>query len=55
VAYNFHTEKNKTELLTEYESGSQKVLLGNTVLAALMFGRKYVVIFENGDCSRESH
>jgi hypothetical protein len=37
----------------EYESVTQEVLFGNAVLAALMSGRKYDVIFQNGDCSRE--
>jgi hypothetical protein len=37
----------------EYKSITQKVLFGNDVLAALMSGRKYDVIIQNGDCSRE--
>jgi hypothetical protein len=41
-------EKNK--LLMEYESAAQKVLYCNAVLAALMSGRKYDVINQNGDC-----
>jgi hypothetical protein len=32
----FKPETNKTKLLTEYESVTQKVLFGNVVLAALM-------------------
>jgi hypothetical protein len=44
VAYNFQTGNNKIKLLTEYESVTQKVLCGNAVLAALMYGRKYDVI-----------
>jgi hypothetical protein len=44
----------KIKLLTEYESVTQKVLFDN-VLDALMFGRKYDVITQNGDCSRESY
>jgi hypothetical protein len=35
------------------ESVTQKVLLGNAVLAAFMSGRKHEVIHQNGDCSRE--
>jgi hypothetical protein len=54
VAYNFQTGNNKIKLLTEYEGVTQKVLFGNAVLAALMSGRKYDVIPQNGDCSRES-
>jgi hypothetical protein len=34
----------------EYEGVTQKVLFGNSVLAALMSGRKYDVIPQNGDC-----
>jgi hypothetical protein len=55
VAYNFQTGKNKIKLLTEYENVTQKVLFGNAVLAALVSGRKYDVITQNGDCSRESN
>jgi hypothetical protein len=40
VAYNFQTGKNKIKLLTEYESVTQKVLIGGTVVAASMTGRK---------------
>jgi hypothetical protein len=49
VAYNFQTGNSKIKLLTEYEGVTQKVLFGNAVLAALMFGRKYDVIPQNGD------
>jgi hypothetical protein len=38
----------------EYESATQTVLFGKAVLAALMTGRKYDVISQNGDCSREA-
>jgi hypothetical protein len=55
VAYNFQTGNNKIKLLTEYEGVTQKVLFGNAALAALMSGRKYDVIPQNGDCSRESN
>jgi hypothetical protein len=55
VAYNFQTGNNKIKLLMEYENVTQNVLFGNTVLAALMSGRKYDVIPQNGDCSRESN
>jgi hypothetical protein len=53
VAYNFQTGNNNIKLLMEYEGVTQKVLFGNAVLAALMSGRKYDVIPQNGDCSRE--
>jgi hypothetical protein len=42
-------------MLKEYEDETQKVLFGNAVLAALMSGRKYDVMPQNGDCSRESN
>jgi hypothetical protein len=52
MAYNFQTG-NKIKLRTEYESVTQEVIFGNAVLAALMSGRKYVIL-QNGDCSGES-
>jgi hypothetical protein len=55
MAYNFQTGKNKIKLLMEYEDVTQKVLFGNAILAALTSGRKYDVIPQNGDCSRESN
>jgi hypothetical protein len=55
VAYNSQSGNNKTKLLTEYESVTQKVSFGNAVLVALMSGRKYDVIPQNDDCSRESN
>jgi hypothetical protein len=55
VTYNFQTGNNKIKLHTEYENVTQKVLFGNAVLAALMSGRKYDVILQNGDCSGESN
>jgi hypothetical protein len=55
VAYNFQIGKNKLKLLMEHESITQKVLFGKAVLAALISGRKYDVIPQNGDCSRESN
>jgi hypothetical protein len=55
VSYNFQTGNNKIKLLTEYEIVTQKVLFGNAVLAAEMPGRKYDVIPQNEDCSRESN
>jgi hypothetical protein len=55
MAYNFQTGNNKITLLTEYENVTRKVLFRNVVLAALMSGRKYDVIPQNGDCSRESN
>jgi hypothetical protein len=53
VAYNFQTKNNKIKLLTEYESVNQKVSFGNAMLAALMSGRKYDVIPQNDEYSRE--
>jgi hypothetical protein len=55
LACNFQTGKKKIKLLTEHESLNQKGLFGNAVLAALMSGRKYDVIPQNGDSSRESN
>jgi hypothetical protein len=55
MAYNFQTESNKTKLLMECKNITQNVLFGITILAALMSGRKYDVIPQNGDCSRESN
>jgi hypothetical protein len=39
----------------KYESVTERVSFGNAILAALMSGRKYDVIIQNGDCSRESN
>jgi hypothetical protein len=47
----FKPDTKKIKLLTEYEDVTQKVLFGNAVLAALMSGRKYDVINQNGDFS----
>jgi hypothetical protein len=55
VACNFQIGKNKIKLITEYENVTQEVLFGNAVLAALISGRKYDVISQNGECSRESN
>jgi hypothetical protein len=55
VAYNFQTGNNKIKLLTEYESVTRKVLIDSSVLAALVPGRKYYVIPQNGNCSRGSN
>jgi hypothetical protein len=41
-------------MLKECVNVTQEVLFGNAVLAALMSGRKYDVIPQNGDCPRES-
>jgi hypothetical protein len=38
----------------EYESVPQNVLFGR-VLTALISGRKYDVMLQNGDCPRESN
>jgi hypothetical protein len=48
MTHNFQIGKNKIKLLTEYESVNQNVLFGNAVLAALLSGRKYDVIIQNG-------
>jgi hypothetical protein len=55
VAYHFQTEKNRSKIPTEYEIVTHKVSFGNAVLIALMFGRKYDVISQNGKCSRENN
>jgi hypothetical protein len=51
MASNFQIGNNKIELLKEYESVTQKILIFNALLSALMSGRKYNVyvkiIFEN--------
>jgi hypothetical protein len=52
MAYNFQTRNNKIKLIIEYESVIQTVLFGNTVLTALMSGRKYEIP-QNDNCSRE--
>jgi hypothetical protein len=49
VVYNFQTANNEIKLLTEYESVTQNVLLGNAVLSSLMSLGKYDVISQNGD------
>jgi hypothetical protein len=43
------------KLLGIHESVTQKVLFSNPVLATFMSWRKYDVITQNGDCSRESN
>jgi hypothetical protein len=55
VTYNSQIEKNIIKLNTEYENIIQNVLFATTVHAALMPGRKYDVIYQNGDCSRDSN
>jgi prolipoprotein diacylglyceryltransferase len=55
VEYNSQTDSNRIELLTEYESVTQTVLFISAVLAALISGRIYNVITQNGDSSRERH
>jgi hypothetical protein len=55
VTYNFQTVNHKIKLLTEYESVTQKVLFGNGILAEFMSRRKYDVMLQNGDCSREGN
>jgi hypothetical protein len=53
MAHNFQTGHNEIKLLKEYESVTQTVLFGKVELAALMSGRKYDIIHQNGDYSRE--
>jgi hypothetical protein len=55
MAYSFQIGNNKIKLLSEYENITQRVLFGNAILAALISGRKYDVILQNGDSSRESN
>jgi hypothetical protein len=54
MAYNFQTRNNNIKLLMVYEIVTRKVLCGNAVLTALMSGRKYDIIPQNGDCLREN-
>jgi hypothetical protein len=42
-------------MLKEYESVTKKDLFRKAVLAAFLFGRKYDVLPQNGDCSRQSN
>jgi hypothetical protein len=44
-----------TKFIYEVRYIQSSVLFGNAVVAALMSGRKYGVIPQNGDCSRESN
>jgi hypothetical protein len=55
MAYNFQARLKYVKLLTEYENVTQKVLFGNTVIAALMAARTYDVISRNCDCSRDGN
>jgi hypothetical protein len=55
VAHNFQTGNNKIKLLTEYENVTRKNLFKKSVLATPMSGRKYVVLLQSGDGSRESN
>jgi hypothetical protein len=55
MAHNYQTGWNKMKLFMEYEIVAQNVLYDNVLLAALMSGRKYNVIPESGDCSKESN
>jgi hypothetical protein len=54
MAYNVQLEKNKIKLLIQYESVTQRVSFGNAVFAALMSGKIYDVIPQNGDCSTKT-
>jgi hypothetical protein len=53
MAYNFQTGSIKIKPLKG--SVTQKLLFGNAVLTALMYGRNYDVIPQNGDCLRENN
>jgi hypothetical protein len=53
MAYNIQAAKKKTACGTE--KCTQIFVFGKAVLAALMFGRKYDIIPQNDDCSRESN
>jgi hypothetical protein len=55
VAYDFEIGKNNIKLYTEYENVTYKIVFGNAVLAPLMSERKYDVMPQNGNCSRESN
>jgi hypothetical protein len=54
VAWNFQSGYRKIKQLTEYENVTQKVLFNIAALPKCLSGRKYEVIIQNGDCSRES-
>jgi hypothetical protein len=55
VAYNFQNENNQMKLFTEYERITQNYLFYNALHTALMSGRKYWTIPQNGESSRESN
>jgi hypothetical protein len=42
--------KTTRKLHAEYENVTQEVLLGDAIFTALIFGRKYDAIPQNGDC-----
>jgi hypothetical protein len=52
VSNNLQTEKNKIELLTEYQNVTQKVLFYSVILNSMICGRKYDVMPKNGDFKR---
>jgi hypothetical protein len=55
MAYNFQNENRQTKILGECKSVTQKDMFDNAVLAVLIYERKYYVIPQNGDGSRESN
>jgi hypothetical protein len=55
VTYNFKTRRKKIKLLTDYENVTQKELFDNAIFATLMSWRKYDVMPQNDDCSKESN
>jgi hypothetical protein len=52
---NIQPASDKIKFLKEYERITQKVLFSKSVLDALMSGRKYEAIHQNGDCSRKNN
>jgi hypothetical protein len=53
--YDFQTGNNKIKLRTKYGNMTQNILFGNAVNATLMCGRKYDILPQNSNCSRESN
>jgi hypothetical protein len=54
MAHTFEIGRNKMKLLMEYDRGSQKVLSGSAVLAALTSGRIYIIT-QNGRSRFENY
>jgi hypothetical protein len=49
VVSNFKIEENKIKMLLKYKIIAQKVLCDKLLFVALLSGRKYDVIHQNGD------